>query len=109
MATQTIVNTSAVRPRTAVLLASFALAPVVAIAGLLAATSAPNTTVTAGPIEIDSLRDFRREEIGATIGVPSPVDSLRDFRREEIGAADRGSAIDALREQRRDEFGADAP
>ena len=88
MATQAIVNTSAVRPRTAVLLASFALAPVVAIAVLLTATSAPATTVTAGPAEIDS---------------------LRDFRREEIGAADRGGAIDALREQRRDEFGADAP
>ena len=114
MASQSIVNiaptaTSEARPRAAVLLASFALALVLAIAGIMAATSAPVTTITAAPVGIDSLRDFRREEIGATIGVPSPVDPLREFRREEIAASGHAGAIDGLREQRHGEFAAGTP
>jgi hypothetical protein len=94
---------------TSLILASVTLAVIVGIGALQAVMSAPTTTVAAASAEMDSLRDLRREEIGATIGLPSPIDSLREFRREEFGAPGGGSAIDALREHRRDEFGADTP
>ena len=101
MATQSIVNTaptatSEARPRAAVLLAGAALALIVAIAGILACGLGAGN---------DGYRGTGRGRLAARFPArgdrshqrwPGPVNSLRDFRRDEIGAVGGRSATDAF-------------
>lgn len=74
------------RPRTVVLLSGALLVGVIAIGALLSSGQATVSTHTDASGQVDGLREFRRQEIGADAAGAAAPDALREQRRGEIGA-----------------------